>query len=268
VNAAPLRPAELSDWLIARGQHFVTNDQIAELVGASPSEVRHSLRRQRDTNSIVPVTKGAWVPVPPQYRSIGAPPITHFIDPLMQFLGHGYYIGFLSAAALHGAAHQSPMVMQVVTDAVLRDRQIGSQPVSFIRRTQLERRAILRQIVPTGRINLSTPEVTILDLCDAPEFGGGLSNVATVIAELLEANTIDARALGEQATHYPVAVSQRAGYLLSEMGTAVGKTIELEPLEDRVHGAPQVLLSPRERRGGDRDPRWKVLINLDIEPDL
>jgi predicted transcriptional regulator of viral defense system len=52
------------------------------------------------------------------------------------------------------------------------------------------------------------------------------------------------------------------------MGTAVGKTIELEPLEDRVHRAPQVLLSPRERRGGDCDPRWKVLINLDIEPDL
>jgi predicted transcriptional regulator of viral defense system len=81
----------------------------------------------------------------------------------MQFLGHGYYIGFLSAAALHGAAHQSPMVMQVVTDAVLRDRQIGSQPVSFIRRAQLERRATLRHIVPTGRINLSTPGVTILD---------------------------------------------------------------------------------------------------------
>ncbi len=77
--ATKLRPAELSDWLVAHGKHFVTNDDIAELVDVAPSDVRHSLRRQREANTMVPVTKGAWVPVPPQYRRNGAPPVDHFI---------------------------------------------------------------------------------------------------------------------------------------------------------------------------------------------
>jgi predicted transcriptional regulator of viral defense system len=151
---------------------------------------------------------------------------------------------------------------------VLRDRRIGSLPVSFIHRSQIERRATVRQMIPTGRINISTPEVTILDLCDAPEFGGGLSNVATVIADLLEANKIDMSALVEQADHCPVAVTQRAGYLLSEMSALTAMTVNLEALAKRVRGEAPVLLSPREPRRGNRDPRWNVLVNIDIEPDL
>lgn len=263
-----LRPAELSDWLIAHGQHFVTVDEIAELVDVAPSEVRHSLRRQRDANVIVPVTKGAWVPVPPPYRQNGAPPVDHFIDPLMTYLGHRYYVGFLSAAAIHGASHQAPMVFQVVTDAVLRDRRIGAQHVAFIRRRDTERHATIRRIVPTGRINVSTPEVTVLDLVDAPQFGGGLSNVATVIAELVAAETIDSTALAGQAAHYPTAVVQRVGHLVERMSKAAEASIRLESLHALVDGAQVVDLYPKAARIGDRDDRWNVIVNIDIEPDL
>jgi predicted transcriptional regulator of viral defense system len=268
VDRVSLRPGELSDWLIARGQHFVTADEIAELVGVAPSEVRHSLRRQRDANAIVPVTKGAWAPVPPQYRRNGAPPVEHFIDPLMSYLGHHYYVGFLSAAAIHGASHQAPMVFQVVTDAVLRDRRIGAQRVVFIRRRDTERRATIRRMVPTGRINVSTPEVTVLDLVDAPQFGGGLSNVATVITDLLAAATIDPTALAAQAAHYPTAVVQRVGHLVEQLSETAEASIGLESLHALVDGAQVVDLYPRVARIGDRDDRWNVVVNIEIEPDL
>ena len=42
--------------------------------------------------------------IPPEFRSWGAVPATHFIDPMMRFLGHDYYVGYLSAAEAHGAA--------------------------------------------------------------------------------------------------------------------------------------------------------------------
>ena len=268
MDLATLRPAEVSDWLIAHGRHFATNDEIAELVDVAPINVRHSLRRQRDTNSMVPVTKGAWVPVPPQYRRNGAPPVDHFIDPLMNYLGHRYYVGFLSAAAIHGASHQAPMVFQVVTDAVLRDRAIGAQRVSFIKRSDMEHHATIRRIVPTGRINVSTPEVTVLDLIDAPQFGAGLSNVATVIAELLDTNLIDPTALAEQAARYSTAVAQRAGHLVEQMSDEVGSSIDLETLRALVDGAPVVDLYPRADRSGERDRRWNVMANIEIEPDL
>jgi predicted transcriptional regulator of viral defense system len=266
--ATKLRPAELSDWLVAHGKHFVTNDDIAELVDVAPSDVRHSLRRQREANTMVPVTKGAWVPVPPQYRRNGAPPVDHFIDPLMNHLGHRYYVGFLSAAALHGAAHQAPMTFQVALDGALRDRSIGLHPVSFIHRSEVAKRASVRRIVPTGRINVSTPEVTVLDLVEAPHLGGGLSNVATVIAELLERDQLDPAALTEQAANYSTAVVQRAGHLIEQMGNVTDAPIDLEPLREQVAGAQLVDLYPEAERTSERDRRWNVAVNIEIEPDL
>jgi predicted transcriptional regulator of viral defense system len=268
VDVKLLRPAEVSDWLIAHGRHFVTNDELAELVGVAATDVRHSLRRQRDVNTLVPVTKGAWVPVPPQYRRNGAPPVEHFIDPLMTFFGHRYYVGFLSAAAIHGASHQAPMVFQVVTDAALRDRAIGAQHVSFIRRSDMKGRATVRRIVPTGRINVSTPEVTVLDLVETPQFGAGLSNVATVIASLLDAGMLDPVALAEQAVSYSTAATQRVGHLVERMSNEIDTLIDLAPLWTFVDGAPLVDLNPRAERTGERDERWNVVANIDIEPDL
>jgi predicted transcriptional regulator of viral defense system len=263
-----LRPAEVSDWLIAHGQHFVTNDELAELVGVSAIDVRHSLRRQRDANTLVPVTKGAWVPVPPQYRANGAPPVEHFIDPLMAFLRHRYYVGFLSAAAIHGASHHAPMVFQVATDAALRDRVIGAQRVSFIRRSEVGQRATRRHIVPTGRINVSTPEITVLDLVETPQLGAGLSNVATVIVNLLDTKMIDPVALADQAAHYSTAVAQRVGHLVEQMGNEVDASIDLEPLHQLVDRASVVNLYPSAVRDGARDDRWNVVVNIGIEPDL
>jgi predicted transcriptional regulator of viral defense system len=178
---------------------WISKARTTHAVAVAPGEVRHSLRRQRDAHTIVPVTKGAWVPVPPQYRRNGAPPVDHFIDPLMRFLGLEYYVGFLSAAALHGASHQAPMVFQVVTDAILRDRRIGAQQVAFIRRRGTVRRATKRRMVSTGRITVASPEVVVLDLVEGPHYGAGLSNVATVIAELLDGGQIDPVLLAEQA---------------------------------------------------------------------
>ncbi|MEZ5260010.1 MAG: type IV toxin-antitoxin system AbiEi family antitoxin [Ilumatobacteraceae bacterium] len=107
------------------------------------------------------------MPVPPEYREAGAPPPSHYIDPLMRHLGHPYYVGLLSAARLHGASHQVPMALQVVTPALLRDRWIGSSRLSFIRRSSARSRPTVQRNVPTGRITVATPEVTVLDLVEA-----------------------------------------------------------------------------------------------------
>lgn len=53
---------------MARGQHFVTTREVAELVDV----VSESLQRAREARNIVSVPKGAWVPVPPLYRGAGA----------------------------------------------------------------------------------------------------------------------------------------------------------------------------------------------------
>jgi predicted transcriptional regulator of viral defense system len=98
--------------------------------------------------------------------------------------------------------------------------------------------------------------------------GGGLSNVATVIAELLESNQLDPAALTEQAANYSTAVVQRAGHLIDQMGDATDAPIDLQPLHDKVAGAQVVDLYPEAERTGERDRRWNVAVNIEIEPDL
>ena len=157
---AVLKPSSLTDWLLEHGRHFVTTPEIAELLGVSATSVPVTLHRARTANKIVSVTKGAWVPVPPAHRSAGAPPPVQFIDELMNHLGHPYYIGFLSAARIHGASHQVPMSLQVVTPAHLRDRRIGDHPVRFIRRSATAERATeRRQTGPASRGASSATEV-------------------------------------------------------------------------------------------------------------
>lgn len=268
MSEPPLRPADLADWLIGRGKHFITTDELSGLLGVEPADVRNSLRRPRQAEELVAVTKGGWVPVPAEYRAAGGPPPLHYVDPLMKHLGHPYYVGFLSAAALYGASHQSPMVFQVVTTALLRNRTIGSGRIRFIRRGATERRSTEQRTVPTGRVTLSTVEVTVLDLVEAPRFGGGLSNVATVIGDLLADGLVDPAALVDEAREYPLAVAQRAGHLIERLAGQVGVVIDLDALAALVDGAELVQLASRGGRSGRRDERWRLILNRDVEADV
>lgn len=262
--------SSLADTLMARGQYFATADDIVEMLGITSGRVWGSIHRAVANNKLTAVTKGGWVPVPPEYRSAGAPPPLHFIDPMMKFMGHGYYIGFLSAAAIHGASHQTPMVCQVATAALLRDRRIGSSHLQFIRRSETTSRSTERRIVPTGRVAVSTPEVTVLDLVEAPRLGGGLSNVATVIGDLIFDDIININKLADDAAGYPMTVAQRAGHLIDFMSAELKITVDTQPLHNHVSNSRQttVPLRPSSPSQGVRDDRWHVDVNTAVEHDL
>ena len=208
------------------------------------------------------------MPVAPEYRTTGTPPPLHYIDGLMHHLGHPYYVGYLSAARLHGASYQVPMVLQVVTPALLRDRRIGGSRLQFIRRSATATRPTQPVNIDTGRVTVSTPATTALDIVDAPEFSGGLGNVATVIGDLLVGQRLADDELAAAAASYPTAVVQRAGFVLSFMANEVGEALKLDRLERRVDRADYVALDPHQAMSGIRDRTWRVDINSEIEHDL
>lgn len=268
MRTAAVSPSGLADWLIARGRHFVTTEEVAELVGVESSVVPVSLQRARDARKIVSVTKGAWVPVPPEYREIGAPPALDYIDPMMRHLGHPYYVGFLSAAQMYGASHQAPMALQVATPALLRDRQIGRNRIEFVRRAATARRATRLHNVATGRVRVASPAVVVLDLVESPRHGAGLDNVATVIGGLLHEDVLDANAIADAAVGYPARVVQRVGHLIEFVADAIDKPVDLEPLASRVESGVYTPLDPRQRAVGAHDDRWHVVVNTEIAHDL
>lgn len=263
-----MSPSQLADWLLARGQHLVTTDQVAELVGVDVGTVPVSLQRAREARKMVSVTKGAWVPVPPEYRKAGAPPAIEYIDPMMRHLGHPYYVGFLSAARLYGASHQAPMALQVATPALLRNRRIGSSRIEFIRRTATADRPTQQHNVPTGRVTVATPAVVVYDLVESPQQGAGLGNVSTVIGDLLDNEMVDEQALVDLAAAYPMRVVQRVGYLIEYMADEIGSPVEFDRLAELVRANGWTPLDSHRNADGERDQRWRVVVNTEIEHDL
>lgn len=261
-------PSALADWLMGQGRHFIESDEAAQLLDIDPNRLSVSLQRAREAGKMVSITKGAWVPVPPEFRAAGAPPPLHFIDPLMRHLEHPYYVGLLSAARLHGAAHHAPMTTQIVTPALLRDRSIGAHRLSFVRREATADRATADVGVSTGLVRVSTPEVTVLDLVDAPSLGGGLDNVATVAGEFLLEDLIDPDRLAAACSDFPVTVIQRMGYLVEAAAHAVGTHLDFDLIQHRVKRAPLTLLDNRSGREGPVDERWRLVVNHGLDPDL
>lgn len=263
-----VRPRELPDWLLSRGRSWVSTGEVAEFLDVPPNEVPPIAARWRTKRQAFAPTRGAYVMIPPEFRTWGAVPATHFIDPMMRFLGHDYYVGYLSAAEMHGAAHQRPQVFQVVTSGRLRDRSFGRVHVEFTTSSDTGRRPTAEKNTPTGTMRVSTPEVTTLDLIASPGHGGGLSNVATVIGEMLENDTVDVSTLAEVSEDYPVAVRQRTGWMLDHVAGVLDRAIDLSSLEAVVAGAERTPLLPSAGRSGPADPRWNVIVNTDVEPDL
>lgn len=263
VTSAP----QLADWLLAHGRTAATTAQAAELLSVPVDHVRVRLSRPVQDRLLFSPSRGLWVPVPPAFRTWGVTPATHFLDALMTHLGRDYYVGWLSAAELHGAAHQRPQVTQVAVDRPVADRDLGRVRLRFHTRAGAASLPWVGVQVPTGTVRVATPELTAVDLADQPERGGGISNVATVLAELAAEQELSATSLAVIATRFPTGTARRLGFLLQR----VNAPVDLAPLRALVERRPlarPTVLTPQGLRRGVRDEAWGLLVNTEVDPDL
>lgn len=268
VDSKP-KATQLPDWLLAHGLIWATTAEIADILDVTLAEVPPIAARWKAKHHAFSPTRGAYVAVPAEFRSWGVVPASYFVDHLMGYLGHPYYVGYLSAAEVHGAAHQKPQVFQIVTSARLADRQFEQLRIEFIHSAHLRGRQTVNVNTPTGKMTVSSPETTVLDLVANPHHGGGLSNIATIIGELLDDEKLDLLALARLARDYPVAVAQRAGWIIELAAAQIGVAVELDALADigRARTEPTPLASRGPRRGFI-DQRWNVIVNTEVESDL
>lgn len=254
--------ARVVDALQGRGRYSFTREEVAGEVARSLSGLDQALWRLRDKGRLVSPRRGLYVIVPAEYRSAGAPPATWFIDDLMRFLDQPYYVALLSAAALHGAAHQQPMLFQVMTDRPTRPARAGRVRISFHMSRSVEETPVTKVQTETGHIPVSTPEVTTLDLVRFHAASGHMSNVATVISELAE--DLDAKRLTQACALYATPVVQRLGFLLDELGHQGLSEAVATALDDRR--LRSVKLVPGARgRARRTDPTWRVIVNAAVD---
>lgn len=252
--------AIVDDWQ-AQGRYWFTRDELAERLGKWDTATRDALRRLTREARLARPRIGFYSIVPLEYREAGSPPASWFIDPLMRYLDQPYYVGLLSAAALHGAAHHQPQQFQVVTDRPTRDVALKRVHVRFVVNAEIDRTAVQRIKTATGAMRVSTPAATALDLVRYVDVSGGYDNVATVLAEL--ADRIDPEELAEQSGRVPSVVARRTGYMLESVGALEAAGVLATRLAEGEL-EPQPLDPALPKRGADRDERWALYVNRPI----
>lgn len=253
------------DYLQTNGRLVFTTEDVADALGNGGAAVSAQLRRLKNKGLIATPFRGFHVIIPPMYRRLGCLPPDHFIHQLMEHLGEPYYVSLLSAATFHGAAHQAPMSFQVMTNRSRRSLECGGVKVDFVRRKDMVSTSVVQRPTPTGLLRIASPAATALELVGYSQHCGYLNNVATVLSELSE--SIDEEALKTEARRAPVAWVQRLGYLLVLLEQhELAAQLELVLAEKRVFTVPLVPWLARDSE--PKDPRWNLLINTEVEPDL
>lgn len=140
------------------------------------------------------------------------------------------------------------------------------EPRNQVRRTSATRRQ--RWLLPGTQRNGNNPEATVLDLVGDPR-GRGLSNIATVVGDLLEDDKLDIAKLVLAAAHYPLSVVQRAGWMIEHAAVEISKDVDLDRLAELTNRrSERTLLSSSGPRRGNTDRRWGVVVNTEVESDL
>lgn len=254
--------------LRSQGRYAFSLQEVRNQFEQSDEAIKKALQRLKERKEIALVRKEFYVIVTPEYRSKGIPPPSFFVSDLMKFLERSYYVGLLNAAAYYGAAHQQPQSFSVITiRPSLNKIKKDNLSINFLVKKEWAYQDIVQRKVETGYINVSSPELTALDLIYYYEQSGGLNRVTTVLEELSE--TMNPEKLLDTARRYsPVTAVQRLGFLLEEI---IGKKDLSKPmktfLKDTRHFP--VLLRPKKDNtdmitGND----WKVVQNVEIEVDL
>ena len=257
------RARDYVEGLLGSGRRTFTRAQAEQALGSSPAGTYQSLRRLQKDGWLAMPRRGFYLIVDPEHRHLGALPPTAWIDDLMRFHAVPYYVGLLSAAAIHGAAHQQPQEFQVIAGSILRSLTVGRVRIRFFYRRRMALAVTEKVKTSSGYIPVSTPEMTAYDLVRYRKGAGSIDHVATVLSELAE--RIDPKrllAIARKGEELPVI--QRLGYLLerTEHGNLAR---DLRRLVDK-RKPKMVPLEPRSSENvSGRDPRWRIIVNTTIE---
>lgn len=261
------RVSDLIDDFQRKGLYGFDRSKVEAALSVSSAAVGKALKRLSEKGRVKRLRKGFHAIVPVEFAMQGIPPSDWYLDDLMRSLDLPYYIGLLSAAALHGAAHQQVQQLQIVVPRQERPLGLLGLSIRFFRKRDFASTPLQSRKGHSGMLPVSSPEATALDLVRYSRHIGGLDVVLTVLYELSE--SIDPTKLAvASVTETETAQIQRLGWLLDHLGQTA--------LADALHAAlpackplPRAALDPGAPRTGlITGNRWRILENAQPEADL
>lgn len=261
----------LSDWIdekVMRGYYTFTLEEVKKnFPQFSNAYIRTSLYRLNVKKKIISPWKGFYVIMPIEFALKAIIPPVFYIDALMSFLNKQYYISLFNAASFYGASHHRVQTFCVMTESPkLRNTEKTGTSILFFSKKNIPEKFIQKHKTQSGFVNVSSPELTAIDLIENEKKIGGLNRVCTVLNELVD--SIDFDKLDEDFFSLaPVPVYQRFGFILESV-------LEREDLADIFKDKmPSFMIRNVPFKIGkatidcEIDKKWKVIINQKIEID-
>ena len=165
------------------------------------------------------------------------------------------------------------MEFQVITNKRIPEIRAGRSRIAFYYRKEIAaiRTGIEETKTPTGRMQISSVELTILDLLRYPQASAGPNNVATIISDL--GPKIRSKSLIELSKGFERSTLQRAGYIF--------ELLKLQKLADQLHAfltkakpLQWAELGSRPKADSslmppviERNERWRVIVRHHPEPE-
>ena len=263
----------LSDWIEykeIRGYYTFTKEDIErQFPAASKVYIKTALHRLVARSRIISPWRNFYVIIPVEYSLKGIIPPVFYMDQLMAYLDKRYYVSLLNAAAFYGASHQRVQTFSVMVEQPsLRNTSKNGTPILFFSKKEIRMEFVRKHKTQTGYINVSSPELTAIDLMENEKSVGGLNRVCTVLNELVDVINLDS--LDDSFFKIsPTPVFQRLGYIFDHI-------LEREDLAEilyskiavaglKLRKVPFKINKPTE--GCKVDKRWKMIINQEIEID-
>jgi len=252
------------DNLRRQGKYLLLKKEAIQELGVSDNALQKSISRLSKKGKIAYIKKGLYQIIPVEHDYAGSLPPEWIIDDLMAHLDVPYYVGLLSAAALHGAARQAPQTFQVVCQKTIPDLTLGRFKICFYVSKDMSVIPTQEMKTPAGSMKISTPEGTAFDLMRYLHQSGGIKHVAAVLNKLVE--SMDTQRLAAIAPRLSPYYSQRLGYLLDTLGYQ-----DLtEPLHQFIShkGLKYIPLRPdNPPQEAEKNKKWHILVNEKIGTD-
>ncbi len=257
---------EFLDEIRSNGRYAFTLEEVKKKFKISNKAINQNLYRLKSKNKIIQIRKEFYALLPPEYAKQGMIPSSLFIDDMMNALNKKYYVGLISAAAIHGASHQQSMETFVITERpALRNIKNKKLKINFFVKSKWNNENIIPTKTDAGYMNVSSPALTALDLLYYIE-SLGMNRTVTILEELVE--VIKPNELKKAAKYYPQqAAIQRLGYILETIIKNQKLSEVLYKFIENKKGT-NIPLMPGKDKDGKINTKWKIIHNIKIESDL
>ena len=245
------------------GKISFTLSELTEETGLSPIAAAAQLKRLSQVVRVAP-RADFFLILSPEQLAIGAPPVSWWLHAYFQQQQSPYYLALLSAAAEHGSSHQAVQTVQVITDKALRELKLGRIRVQFFVKKNIENSPTTRLPNAFAPLNVSTPEVTALDLIRYAYRIGGIGRATQAISGMASQFSKKGLRKALQADG-EISTIQRLGFILEILEQhGLSKIVE-EYLPKKLN---RVMLEHHRPISPSSLPpvstRWSVIINSDI----